>query len=207
MGGDVRADRSPNTCSTIRSPSSRLKWLGSQNQVRSCCGASLAASSSTSVAEAFDEPIACQNQCGDASLQPGEQCDDGANAFFDGCASNCRSEDLLPAFVGTAQGGTVTATIAGVAVQITTTMGQSSSDVAAALAAAINASTALQALQVVAATQTNRVVVSGVLDSFSLDDAGFEPPGVPALGGAARALLALLMGGAAIRFSRRRSTR
>jgi extracellular elastinolytic metalloproteinase len=163
-------------------------------------------SSSTSVAEAFDEPIACQNQCGDASLQPGEQCDDGGSAFFDGCASNCRSEDLLPAFVGTAQGGTVTATIAGVAVQITTTMGQSSSDVAAALAAAINASTALQALQVVAATQTNRVVVSGVLDSFALDDAGFAPPGVPALGGAARGLLALLMGSAAIGFSRRRST-
>ena len=148
-------------------------------------------SSTTTVTEAFDEPVACQNECGNSTLQSGEQCDDGGTAFFDGCASNCHSETLLPAFSGSAAGGTVTATIDGVAVQITTTSGQTAADVATALAAAINASTALQALFDIAASQTNQVVVTGNLDSLVIADAGLNPTSVPALGTSGRALLAL----------------
>jgi cysteine-rich repeat protein len=147
----------------------------------------------TVVTEAFDEPVACESECGNGTPQAGEQCDDGGTAFFDGCASNCRNETLLPAVTGTAEGGTVTATIDGVSVQITTTAGQTAAAVAAALAAAINANTALQALFDIAASQTNQVVVTGHLDSFVIDDAGLSSPAVPALGLAGRGVLALAL--------------
>jgi cysteine-rich repeat protein len=158
------------------------------------------ASSSTTVSEAFDEPAQCQNECGNNTLQPGEQCDDGGTSFFDGCASNCRIETALPPITGTANGGTVTVTIDGVAVQIATTLGQSASAVASALAAAINASTALSALYDISSAQTNQVVITGTLDSLVFDDTGLNPPAlVPGLGGVARALLSLGLIGLCLR--------
>ncbi|HIF94126.1 MAG TPA: metallopeptidase [Myxococcales bacterium] len=152
-------------------------------------------SSTTTVSEAFDEPTTCQNECGNSTLQPGEQCDDGGAAFFDGCAANCRSESLLPAFTGIASGGTVTATIDGVVVQITTTPGQSANSIAAALAAAINANTALAALNDISAAQTNQVVITGILDSLIINDSGLNPAPVPLLGLASRGLLVLTLFG------------
>ena len=152
-------------------------------------------SSTTIVTEAFDEPAVCQNECGNGTLEVGEQCDDEGTQFFDGCASNCRNETLLPMFSGTASGGSVTATIDGVAVQISTTAGQTADSVAAALAAAINASSALQALYTVAASQLNQVVITGHLDSLEIDDQdlNLRLPSVPALGVAARGLLTLFL--------------
>jgi cysteine-rich repeat protein len=161
--------------------------------------ATSASSSSTSVGEAFDEPVACQSECGNGSLQPGEQCDDGDTQFFDGCASNCRGEALLPEFSGIATGGTVTAVVDGVEVQIVTSVGQSADLVAGALAAAINASTALAALYDVAASQGSQVVVSGSLDSLVIDDAGLKTPSIPALGVGARGLLVLFLLGTCVR--------
>ncbi|MEE2673379.1 MAG: M36 family metallopeptidase [Myxococcota bacterium] len=155
--------------------------------------ATSAASSSTIVTEAFDEPAECESECGDGELQPGEQCDDGGTAFFDGCASNCRGETLLPEFSGVPAGGSVTATIDGVAVQVVTTAGQTLADVAASLAAAINANTALQALYDVAASQSSQVVITGNLDSVVIDDSGMVPASVPALGTTTRGLLVLAL--------------
>lgn len=164
-------------------------------------------SSSTTVTEAFDEPVACQNECGDGLLQPGEQCDDGGTASFDGCGANCRSETPLPAIGGIAQGGTVSVTLDGVVVQVVTSAGQTSSEVFALLAAAINASTALQALYALAAAQSGQAVVTGNLEDFSLGDTGLTliSSRVPALGVAGRAILALLLLLSLGRLSRRRS--
>ena len=50
------------------------------------------ASNGTTVTEAFDLPLNCQTQCGDRARQPGEQCDDGNAADFDGCTATCRFE-------------------------------------------------------------------------------------------------------------------
>jgi cysteine-rich repeat protein len=164
-------------------------------------------STSTSVSEAFDEPLACQNECGDGLLQPGEQCDDGGNASFDGCTANCRDETRLPGLGGTATGGSVSVTIDGVLVQVVTSAGQTGDAVAAALAAAINANTALQGVHVVADSQGNRTAISGNLDSFVIDDPGFAAVPVPALGAAGQGLLAVILIGLAARMTRRRRTR
>lgn len=162
------------------------------------------ASTTTTVTEAFDEPVACQNECGDTSLQAGEQCDDGGTQFFDGCASNCRDETLLPGFSGTAAGGSVSVTIDGVTVSITTTAGQSAATVAAALVTAINADTALQALNDIAAAQGSDVVTTGNLESLVIDDDGLAPPLVPALGLAGRAALALSLAASLVAIARKR---
>jgi cysteine-rich repeat protein len=167
-------------------------------------GATSGSSTSTAVTEAFVEPLACQNECGDGALQPGEQCDDGGTASFDGCTANCRTETLLPLLVGTAAGGSVTATIDGVVVQVETTPGQSSNAVASALAAAVNGNTALRAVYVVADAQGNRAAISGNLDSFVIDDPGFAPPGVPALGPVGISVLVLLLMALAGGLGRRR---
>jgi cysteine-rich repeat protein len=164
-------------------------------------------SSTTTVSESFDEPVACQNQCGNSTLQPGEQCDDGGTAFFDGCAENCRSESLLSIFVGIASGGAVTATIDGVVVQITTTPGQSTNSVAAALADAINANTALAAMNDISAAQTNQVVITGTLDSLVINDSGLTPALVPSLGLASRSLLVFALFGLVARMVWSRSSR
>jgi len=152
-------------------------------------GATTGSATSTFVTEAFDEPSACSTECGDGTLQPGEQCDDGGTQSFDGCAANCRIETRLPPLFGVATGGTVTATIDGVVVQISTVAGQDGAAVASALAATINSSSQIQALYGVATAQSGNVAITGSLDSFAVDDAGLNPASIPALAPAARALL------------------
>ena len=142
-------------------------------------------SNSVAVNEAFDEPAVCVAECGNGTLEAGEQCDDDNNVFFDGCASNCRLESALPPLVGTAAGGSIRLTIDGVAVVVPTSPGQSVADVASAVADAVNLSTALQALYGAAAAQNGDVVVSGAVDAFSVDDDGLvqtvPPRQIPAL--------------------------
>ncbi|MFP6655886.1 MAG: M36 family metallopeptidase, partial [Myxococcota bacterium] len=152
-------------------------------------------SSTITVTEAFDEPLSCQNECGNGSLEAGEQCDDGGSAFFDGCASNCRSETMLSSFAGTATGGTVTATIDGVTIQIATTAGQSANAVSSSLAAAINANASLAALNNISAVQANSIVVTGNLESLVINDVGLIATAVPSLGLAASGLLLLGLAG------------
>jgi cysteine-rich repeat protein len=135
------------------------------------------------VTEAFDYPAACTPECGDTVLQAGEQCDDGNTAPFDGCAAICRHETLLEIY-GTAQGGSVSVTIDGVLVSISTSAGQSGAQVAAALAAAIEADPTLAAAGVVAEVQGEKIGVTGSVSGFTLADPGLSqnpPIPVPAL--------------------------
>jgi cysteine-rich repeat protein len=129
------------------------------------------------VSEAFDYPSQCTPQCGDSLLQAGEQCDDGNTAPFDGCAAICRHETLLQIY-GTAQGGSVSVTIEGVLVSITTSAGQTGAQVAAALAAAIEADPTLAAEGIVAEVQGEKIAVTGSVSGFTLADPGLsqQPP-------------------------------
>jgi cysteine-rich repeat protein len=134
------------------------------------------------VSEAFDQPAQCSPQCGDELLQAGEQCDDGNTAPFDGCASICRHETLLEIH-GTAQGGSVSVTIEGVLVWIATSAGQSGAQVAAALAAAIEADPTLAAAGIVAEVQGGMIGVTGSVSGFTLSDPGLsQQPPIPVPG-------------------------
>jgi len=146
------------------------------------------------VSEAFNVPAQCTPQCGDSLLQAGEQCDDGNTLPFDGCAAICRYETLLGIY-GAAQGGSVSVTIDGVLVSIPTSLGQSGAQVAAALAAAIEAHPTLAAAGVVAEAQGSQIAVTGSVSGFTLDDPGlsqqpFSPVPVPSLSPSGRLLAA-----------------
>ncbi|MEM7541654.1 MAG: M36 family metallopeptidase [Pseudomonadota bacterium] len=148
------------------------------------------------VAEAFDEPASCAIECGNGTQEAGEQCDDGNTVFFDGCAGNCRVESQLADIEGTASGGNITLVIDGVAVNVTTSPGDTPGQVATAIAAAINASTTLDALYGGAAAQGGGVAYAGNLDSITINDAGLSL--VEAAANAAQQIpiqwLALLLG-------------
>ncbi len=101
--------------------------------------------------------------------------------------------------------GSVSVTIDGVTVSITTTAGQSAATVAAALVTAINADTALQALNDISAAQGSHVVTTGNLESLVIDDDGLDPPLVPALGLAGRAALALSLAASLVAIARKRA--
>lgn len=137
-------------------------------------GVSAVAGSAGSVAvtEAFDLPASCAVQCGNNVLDIGEQCDDGNNLPFDGCASNCRTESALQELSGNAQGGQLNLILAGVGVELTTVAGQSADAVATALVAAINNNSALQAVSGIAANDGGQIVVTGTVAQFEVNDAG-----------------------------------
>ncbi|MEM7467911.1 MAG: M36 family metallopeptidase [Pseudomonadota bacterium] len=124
--------------------------------------------------EAFDEPAICAAECGNNIIDAGEQCDDGNNAPFDGCAANCRLETPLEPLTGTAIGGSLVLSIAGVEVNIGTTAGQSAESVASALTDAVNNSTALQAVSSVAVSDQGKVVVTGEVTNFLIADIGLS---------------------------------
>ena len=69
---------------------------------------------------------------------------------------------------------------------------------------AINADTALQALNDIAAAQGSDVVTTGNLESLVIDDDGLAPPLVPALGLAGRAALALSLAASLVAIARKR---
>jgi cysteine-rich repeat protein len=110
-------------------------------------------------------------QCADGEIDPTEACDDGAKATLDGCNASCRAEEFVQ-LRGTAAGGSVSITVAGVLVTVTTAAGQTPAQVAAALAAAINANASLQALGVTATAQGARVITDGDVSSVNPADAG-----------------------------------
>ncbi|HEU5454220.1 MAG TPA: multicopper oxidase domain-containing protein [Nocardioides sp.] len=111
--------------------------------------------------------------CGDGELDaPAEACDDGGRSPFDGCSARCRAEEFVD-LSGTAAGGSVSITVSGVVVTVTTGAGQSAADIAGALAAAINADPGLAALGVTATAQGTRLVVDGGdITQFLSADAG-----------------------------------
>jgi cysteine-rich repeat protein len=150
---------------------------------------------SLNVSEAFNVPSQCTPVCGDSTLQAGEQCDDGNTAAFDGCAAICRYETLLEIF-GVAQGGSASVTIDGVLVSVPTSPGQSAAQVAAALAAAIEANPTLAAAGIVAEAQNGQIAVTGSVSGFTLADPGLhsQPPiPVPALSPAGSVLAAIAL--------------
>ena len=76
----------------------------------------------------------------------------------------------------------------------------------AALATAVNTNSALQALNDIAASQNQQVVITGQLDLLVIDDAGLTAA-VPSLGGLARGLLVLALVGSLAGVSRWRGMR
>ncbi len=145
--------------------------------------------------------------CGNglAAASCGETCDDGNAQGGDGCSASCRLEGVTDSrsFVGTAAGGTIEITVSGVALLVPTGAGQSAAAVATAVAAAIEASPALQALGVSAASSLAALfVLGGTIDAAISTDPGIAilpgpPVPVPSLGLAGRIALALLLAGVA----------
>ena len=137
-------------------------------------GESAIASSAGSVAvtEAFDVPANCASQCGNGVQDVGEQCDDGNNLSFDGCAANCRTETVLQHLEGTADGGQLNLILDGVDINVVTASGQTAEDVAGAVVAAVNNNTALQAISSIAANDQGQIVVTGEVEQFDVQDAG-----------------------------------
>jgi spore coat protein A len=113
--------------------------------------------------------------CGDAEIDPTEQCDDGNTASWDACSSGCDFEQYVDVR-GTAQGGGGQITVSGVVVNVPTTSGQTPADVAAAIAAAINADPALQALGITAYAVGGRVIVNGPITDLVFGDPGLYAP-------------------------------
>ena len=144
--------------------------------------------------------------CGNglAAASCGETCDDGNTQGGDGCSASCRLEGVTAtrSFAGTAAGGTIQLTVSGVILVVPTFAGQSADAVAAAVAAAIEASPALQALGVSAASSlADLYVLGGTIDAALSSDPGITilpgPGEVPSLGLAGRIALALLLAGIA----------
>jgi spore coat protein A len=113
--------------------------------------------------------------CGDGEMDPTEQCDDGNTVPWDSCSAGCDYEQFVD-LAGGAQGGGASMTVAGVAINVSTSAGQTPAQVAAALAAAINANPALQALGITAYAAGGRVVVSGPITGISFGDPGLRNP-------------------------------
>jgi spore coat protein A len=135
-------------------------------------------------------------QCGNAALEPTEECDDGNTAPGDGCSADCQHEDDVSLY-GMAQGGDVEITVDGILVVVPTSGGQSQEQVVQAIAAAIEADPTLAAAGVTAFADGNRVVTTGTIDSVVVNDAGLStsPPAmVPSLSPVALAVLAGAVG-------------
>ena len=109
--------------------------------------------------------------CGDGNLDPGEGCDDGGTDDGDGCSSACRPESHFDLH-GSAQGGTVTIVVEGVTIQITTSPGQTTEEVIAALAAAIQSDFTLASMHVTASAVNGDLIVGGAYSGVDLSDPG-----------------------------------
>lgn len=156
----------------------------------------------------------CQNPadcicpvCGDGATEDPEECDDGNTADGDGCASDCQQEFEQPLF-GEALGGTISITLEGVTISLTTNAFETNIEVLARLATSINASLPLGG--VYAFVQGERIVTNGFIDEFDISgDAGLslhasELPSLTPLG--STLLLLMLAGlGLIVRWAPRRS--
>jgi cysteine-rich repeat protein len=142
-------------------------------------------------------PITCGNGLVAASC--GETCDDGNIQAGDGCSASCQLEGVTDQlfFSGTALGGAIQITVSGVSLSVPTLAGQSSEEVAAAVAAAINADPGLQQQGISAVSSLDVLfLLGGAIEGVSSSDPGIgvqrsEP--LPALPGHGLQMLALLL--------------
>jgi cysteine-rich repeat protein len=152
-------------------------------------------------------PIVCGN--GIAAAACGETCDDGNTQGGDGCSAECELEGVTDqvAFSGTAQGGSIEVTVSGVPLSAPTSVGESSADVATAVAAAINGDLTLQGLGVSAASSLGALfVIGGTIDAAASADPGIEiqvADPVPALPPLGRLALVLSLCAAILAMGRR----
>jgi len=109
--------------------------------------------------------------CGNGTLDPSEDCDDGGATGGDGCSASCRTETALD-IAGTPQGGTVSIDIAGRTIQVTTSAGQTSADVAAAIAAAIEGDAVLASLGIHATSLGDQVFIGAPYTNVTITDPG-----------------------------------
>ena len=118
--------------------------------------------------------------CGDAVLDPGEACDDGGTADFDGCNVSCEIEDDLELFGVAGATGVLSAGVDGVNLNVSVTTGDAPTLLAQLLAAAINGNPTLMALGTTAQAVGNRVVTTGSFDtaqSTAMDTSVSVDPG------------------------------
>jgi extracellular elastinolytic metalloproteinase len=152
--------------------------------------------SSTSLAnisDGFAVPAGCEPACGNSTVDLGESCDDGGTSPGDGCSATCNQETFVSIF-GEAEGGSVSVTVDGVVVTVSTQDGDQAPLVRQALASAINEHTSLSVSALVVAGE---VVTEGDVTEVSIDDPGLSggplPMAVPALGPAGIALVIATM--------------
>lgn len=98
-------------------------------------------------------------------------------------------------FTGIAEGGSVELTIGAVFLSVPTSLGQSAAQVAADVAAAINASPTLMDAGITATADGAMVTTNGSITSTVIGDAGLlpPPPAIPALGSLALSACALAL--------------
>ncbi|MHC4429317.1 MAG: multicopper oxidase domain-containing protein, partial [Planctomycetota bacterium] len=130
-------------------------------RVSACCGDKLCEGQETGTSCAVDcDPV----PCGDRVLEPPEECDDGNIVPGDGCSPACEIEDSV-SFYGSAEGGGLQLTVDGELVSVPTTAGQTTAQVAQAVAAAIESHPVLSGNGVTAFADGNRVVTTGTIGS------------------------------------------
>lgn len=115
--------------------------------------------------------LAYPEACGDGFVDPLEGCDDAGTTGADGCSATCRAETVFEV-QGTPMGGTVALDVDGVTVEVVTAAGQSAEDVAAALAAAIEADATLAGAGVTAVAVGTQVFIGGAFDNVVVTDPG-----------------------------------
>jgi hypothetical protein len=109
---------------------------------------------------------------------------------------------------GTAAGGTLTLLIDGVTVVVVLTPGMTAEQVAAAIAAAINANNTLRQMGIVAVSEGDTFFTNGLLTDKTNTDPGItlsSPFAVPALTGIGLALITGLLAAVGLRARRRRT--
>lgn len=109
-------------------------------------------------------------QCGDLEMDATEACDDGNLVAGDACSAGCDFEYFLH-FAGLATGGTIQVTVGGEVVIVNTTAGMTPSQVAQAIADAINATSGLGATAIV---QGDRVIIDAVTTLNAVGDGGLQ---------------------------------
>jgi spore coat protein A len=132
-------------------------------------------------------------ECGNGELEPTEECDDGNTVDGDGCSADCLIEDTLSVF-GVAQGGDVEVTVDGRLLVVPTTFGQTASQVAADIAAAINGDPVLSGAGVTAFAVGRSVVTTGIIESSVSNDPGISFSGAPEVPSLTKGSLALVAG-------------
>jgi cysteine-rich repeat protein len=141
-----------------------------------------------------------------------EACDDGNTVGGDGCSAACQAEGVTDQgfFSGTGQGGSIAITVNGVALNVTTTAGDSAATVASRVSGAINGNGTLQGLGVTATWDGARLdVIAGAIGALTSNDPGIQAThgagSVPTLSGLGAAFLVFLLVLSAARQVRRRA--